>query len=89
MGWHVHYPEGTDTEGAAASTAGALYQPEEVRLDLMLRHRIVEDLESTDCCAKRHVAALDARLASPNANWRPVRRARAQAEVVPTPAISR
>ena len=62
LGWHVHYPEGTDTECAAASTPGAIYQPAEVRLDLMLRHRIVEDLEGTIATLNGTLTELDATL---------------------------
>jgi glycosyltransferase involved in cell wall biosynthesis len=60
LGWHIHY----STERAAVPKANALYHPEEVRLDLMLRHVIVEELETTIAALKDNVAALDARLAS-------------------------
>jgi hypothetical protein len=58
-GWHVHYTEATNTPSAAVPNASAVYRPEEVRLDLMLRHRIVEELENTIAALNARLTALD------------------------------
>lgn len=45
-GWHIQYAGWTEDGGAPSRPVTSPYRPEQVRLEQMLRHRMVEDLES-------------------------------------------